>query len=169
MGQLINVLWVVLTYILNVFDCLNHKLFNAKLNAHGNIIPKLKLEYDFLSNKKQRTKLHDKYSDTMIYLQFFKVPYFVHYYQIYFQSRSFFQFFFKPLFKFYTPKILYKLCQNWMKIMCSISVVPEIEVCTHFGNWRVLMESETGYCISKTKLKCNNLQLYSLQTFSMQY
>ena len=57
-----NVLWVVLTYILNVFDCLNQ---NAKLNAHGNIIsklkleydffniiPKLKLEYDFLSNKK---------------------------------------------------------------------------------------------------------------------
>lgn len=38
-----NVLWVVLTYILNVFDCLNHKLFNAKLNAHGNIIPKLKV------------------------------------------------------------------------------------------------------------------------------
>ena len=44
------------------FDCLDHELLTAKLNAYGFHLPALRLIHDYLSNRKQRTKIDDKYS-----------------------------------------------------------------------------------------------------------
>ena len=39
------------------FGCLNHGLIIAKLNAYGFSLPALRLSHDYLSNRKQRTKI----------------------------------------------------------------------------------------------------------------
>ena len=44
------------------FDCLDHELLTAKLNAYGFDLPALRLIHDYLSNRKQQTKIDDKYS-----------------------------------------------------------------------------------------------------------
>ena len=44
------------------FDCLDHELLIAKLNAYGFHLSALKLIHDYLSNRKQRTKLNSTYS-----------------------------------------------------------------------------------------------------------
>ena len=44
------------------FDCLNHELLNAKLNAYGFTLPALKLVHDYLSDRKQRTRVNNSYS-----------------------------------------------------------------------------------------------------------
>ena len=49
-GQIFDVL---LTDLSKAFDCLNHVLLVAKLNAYG-----LKLVHGYLSNRKQRTKVN---------------------------------------------------------------------------------------------------------------
>ena len=46
----------------NTFDCLNHELFIAKLNAYGFTLPALKLVHDYLSDRKQRTRVNNVYS-----------------------------------------------------------------------------------------------------------
>ena len=52
----------LLTDLSKVFDCLNRELLIAKLNAYGFSLPALKLVHDYLSNRKQRTKVNRTYS-----------------------------------------------------------------------------------------------------------
>ena len=52
----------LLTYLSKAFDCLDHELLIAKLNAHGFHLSALKLIHDYLSNRKQRTKINSTYS-----------------------------------------------------------------------------------------------------------
>ena len=58
-GQMFGAL---LTDLSKVFDCLDHELLIAKLNAYGFNLPALKLVHDYLSNRKQRTKINRTYS-----------------------------------------------------------------------------------------------------------
>ena len=44
------------------FDCLNHELLIAKLEAYGFSRSALKLVYDYLSNRKQRVKVNGSFS-----------------------------------------------------------------------------------------------------------
>ena len=46
----------LLTDLSRVFDCLDHELLIAKLNAYGFSLTALKLVHNYLSNRKQRTK-----------------------------------------------------------------------------------------------------------------
>ena len=52
----------LLTDLSKAFDCLDHELLTAKLNAYGVSLPALKLIHDYLSNRKQRTKINSSYS-----------------------------------------------------------------------------------------------------------
>ena len=52
----------ILTDLSNVFDCFIHKLIIAKLNAYGVSLPALKLIYDYLSKRQQRTKINQYFS-----------------------------------------------------------------------------------------------------------
>ena len=47
----------LLTELSKAFDCLDHELLIAKLNAYGLSLPALRLIHDYLSNRKQRTKI----------------------------------------------------------------------------------------------------------------
>ena len=47
------------------FDCLDHELLTAKLNAYGFSLPALRLINDYLSNRKQRTKIKNTYSTSI--------------------------------------------------------------------------------------------------------
>ena len=46
----------------NAFDCLLHDLLIAKLNAYGFSIDSLRLVQDYLTNRKQRTRINSAYS-----------------------------------------------------------------------------------------------------------
>ena len=46
-----------LTHISNAFDCFSQDFFIAKLHAYGIDIDSLKILQDYLSNRKQRTKV----------------------------------------------------------------------------------------------------------------
>ena len=52
----------LLTDVSKAFDCLDHELLTAKLNAYGFSLPALRLVNDYLSNRKQRTKIENTYS-----------------------------------------------------------------------------------------------------------
>ena len=52
----------LLTDLSKVFDCLDHELLTVKLNAYGFDLPALRLIHDYLTNRKQRTKIGDNYS-----------------------------------------------------------------------------------------------------------
>ena len=52
----------LLTDLSKAFDCLDYELLIAKLNAYGFSLPALKLVHDYLSNRKQRTKVNRTYS-----------------------------------------------------------------------------------------------------------
>ena len=52
----------LLTDLSKAFDCLDHELLIAKLNAYGFSLPALKLVHDYLSNRKQRTKVNRTFS-----------------------------------------------------------------------------------------------------------
>ena len=48
----------LLTDLSNAFDCLAHELLIAKPNAYGLSLPAPRLIHDYLSNRKQRTKIN---------------------------------------------------------------------------------------------------------------
>ena len=52
----------LLTDLSRAFDSLNHELIIAKLNAYGFSLTALKLVHNYLSNKKQQTKMSSSYS-----------------------------------------------------------------------------------------------------------
>ena len=52
----------LLTDLSKAYDCLDHELLTAKLNSYGFALPALRLIHDYLSNRKQRTKVGDNYS-----------------------------------------------------------------------------------------------------------
>ena len=54
-GQIFRALFTDLS---KAFDCLDHELLIAKLNAYRFSLPALKLVHDYLSNRKQRTKVN---------------------------------------------------------------------------------------------------------------
>ena len=58
-GQMFDAL---LTDLSKAFDCLDHELLIAKLNAYGFSLPALKLIHDYLPNRKQRTEVNRTYS-----------------------------------------------------------------------------------------------------------
>ena len=45
------------------FDCLDHELLIAKLNAYGFSLPALRLLNDYLSNRRKRTRIGNSFSD----------------------------------------------------------------------------------------------------------
>ena len=52
----------LLTDLSNAFDCLDHELLTAKLSAYGFDLTALRLIHDYLTNRKQQTKIDDNYS-----------------------------------------------------------------------------------------------------------
>ena len=52
----------LLTNFSKAFDCLSHDLLIAKLDAYGLDIDSLNEVHDYLSNRKQRTKVLSSYS-----------------------------------------------------------------------------------------------------------
>ena len=58
----IKVFGALLKDLSKAFDCLNHELLTAKLNAYGFSLPALRLINNYLSNRKHRTKLENTYS-----------------------------------------------------------------------------------------------------------
>ena len=57
-----KVFGTLLTDLLKAFDCLDHELLAAKLNAYGFSLPALRLISDYLSNRKQSAKIGNTYS-----------------------------------------------------------------------------------------------------------
>ena len=57
-----QVFGALLTDLSKAFDCHDHQLLIAKLNAFGFSLLALKLVHDYLSNRKQRTKVNRTYS-----------------------------------------------------------------------------------------------------------
>ena len=55
----------LLTVFSKAFDCLDHELLIAKLNAYGFSLTALKLVHNYLSNRKQRTKINSAYSSLL--------------------------------------------------------------------------------------------------------
>ena len=60
------------TDLSKAFDCLDHELLIAKLNAHGFSLTALKLVHNYLSNRKQRAKVNSTYSSLLEII--FRVP-----------------------------------------------------------------------------------------------
>ena len=52
----------LLTDLSKAFDCLNHELLIAKLEAYGFDNESLEYVYSYLSNRKQRTKINTSLS-----------------------------------------------------------------------------------------------------------
>ena len=53
----------LLTDLSKAFDCLEHELLIAKLDANGFSLPALRLIHDYLSHRKQRTRVNNSYSE----------------------------------------------------------------------------------------------------------
>ena len=56
------VFYALLTDLSKAFDCLSHELLVAKLVAYGVEISFVRLIYDYLTNRKQKTKIGNNYS-----------------------------------------------------------------------------------------------------------
>ena len=70
------------------YDCLDHELLIAKLNAYGFSLPALRLINDYLSNRRQRTRIGNSFSDWFEVI--LGVPQgYLHYYLIY-SSQTYF-------------------------------------------------------------------------------
>ena len=89
------------------FDCLNHELLIAKLNAYGFSLPALKLVNDYLSNWKQRTKVNRTYSSWLEII--FGVP----------QASIFDPFLLSIFLAYMLFKKNQKSCLNCLKIICQ--------------------------------------------------
>ena len=57
-----KVFGALLTDLSKALDCLSHDLLIAKLNAYGFSMAALRLIQNYLSNRKQRTKINTEYS-----------------------------------------------------------------------------------------------------------
>ena len=57
-----KVFGALLTELSKAFDCLSHDLLIAKLHAYGLDLASLKILQDYLTNRKQRTKVDSFYS-----------------------------------------------------------------------------------------------------------
>ena len=55
----------LLTDLPKAFDCVDHELLTAKLNAYGFSSTALKLIHNYLSKRKQRTKINSLYSSLL--------------------------------------------------------------------------------------------------------
>ena len=55
----------LLTDLSKAFDCLDHELLIAKLNAFGFSLTALKLVHNYLSNRKQQAKINSTYSSLL--------------------------------------------------------------------------------------------------------
>ena len=55
----------LLTDLSKAFDCLNHDFLIANLNSYGFSLPALRLIHEYLSNRKQRTRINNSYSTWM--------------------------------------------------------------------------------------------------------
>ena len=62
----------LLTHLSKAFDCLDHELLIAKLNAYGFSLTVLKLVHNYLSNSKQHTKINS--TDSSLLETIFGVP-----------------------------------------------------------------------------------------------
>ena len=62
----------LLTDVSKAFDCLEHELLIAKLDAYGFSLPALRLIHDYLSHRKQRTRVNNLYSEWLVVM--FGVP-----------------------------------------------------------------------------------------------
>ena len=58
-----KVFGALLTDLSKAFDCLDHELLIAKLNAYGFSLPALRLINDYLSNRRQRTRIGNSLGD----------------------------------------------------------------------------------------------------------
>ena len=54
-----NVLGTLVTDLSQAFDCFNHELLFVKLKAYGFTLAALKLVHEYLSNRKQITKVNN--------------------------------------------------------------------------------------------------------------
>ena len=63
----------LLTDLSKTFDCLDHELLIAKVNAYGFILPTLNLIQHYLSNRKQIAKIDSSYNEwvEIIFRDFF--------------------------------------------------------------------------------------------------
>ena len=55
----------LLTDLSKAFDCFDHELLIAKLSAYGFSLTTLKLVHNYLSNRKQRTKINSTHSSLL--------------------------------------------------------------------------------------------------------
>ena len=53
----------VLTDLSETFDCLDNELPIAKLNAYRFSLPAFRLIHDYVSHRKQRTRVNNSYSE----------------------------------------------------------------------------------------------------------
>ena len=58
-----KVFGAMLTDLSKAFHCLDHELLIAKLNAYGFSLPALRLISDYLSNRRQRTRIRNSFND----------------------------------------------------------------------------------------------------------
>ena len=58
-----KVFGALLTDLFKAFGCLDHELLIAKLNAYGFSLPALRLINDYLSNRRQRIRIGNSFSD----------------------------------------------------------------------------------------------------------
>ena len=59
----VKVVGALVTNLSKGFDCLDHELNIAKVNAYGFSLPALRLINDYLSNRRQRTRIGNSFSD----------------------------------------------------------------------------------------------------------
>ena len=57
-----KVLGVLLTNLSETFDCLSYEISVAKLNAYGFLLSALKLISNYLTDRKERTKINNLYN-----------------------------------------------------------------------------------------------------------
>ena len=60
-----KMLSALLTDLSKAIDCLDHELVISKLNAYGFGLTALKLVHNYLSDRKQRTKINSSYSSLL--------------------------------------------------------------------------------------------------------